>query len=120
MIKFDHKGQSFNFKMPDGRDKYQTCLGGLCFIFTSSILLLYSLTTLVELVERQNYFIINTETEGDLTRDYSNTTFGYDDGFAVAAAVSGAGFTLGDGNEDPEIGSVKFVIKYWDYPTDPV
>ena len=25
---------------------------------------------------------------------------------------------MGTGNEDPEIGSIKFVIKYWDAPTD--
>ena len=43
----------------------------------------------------------------------TNTTFGYADGFMVAAAV-----TAFDGSsvdiQDPEVGEVKFYLKSWD------
>ena len=46
----------------------------------------------------------------------SNYTFGYDNGFAVAAAFWR---DLGENEEyDEEVGSIKFVIKHWKSPDD--
>ena len=115
-VKFDIEGQAFRFKLPDGKDKYQTCIGGVCYIFVSIILLLYSVSTLIELVTRQNYTLVTKEFEG--VNVYSSFTFGKDNGFAVAAGISGSDNNWDAGEEDLEIGQLKFVIKHWNDVTE--
>ena len=46
--------------------------------------------------------------------------FNYDNGFAVAAAVTYGDARLNEAEEDPEIGQLKFVMKFWNNATQGV
>lgn len=59
---------------------------------------------------------MNKEFEG--VNVHSSFTFGNDNGLVIAAAVSGPGNDWETGEDDPEIGVPKFLIKFWDDPTD--
>ena len=117
-VNFDLEGQAFALKLPDGRDTYKTCIGGVCYILVSIVILLYAATTFAELLIRENYSLVTKEFTGaNLDSTYN---FGPSNGFAVAAAISGAGYDWGDGSEDASTGRLKFVLKSWNNPTDSV
>ena len=114
-MNFDLVGHNFNFKLPDGEEYYKTCTGGFCSLTFFLILLAYSAATGVQFFAKDVYTIVKRDTEGFYLD--SNYTFGYDNGFAVAAGVWLNPESLSE--LDPEInhheiGQTKFVMKYWE------
>ena len=118
MRKFDIYSPNFQFLLPDGNAQYQTATGGTLCIFFGLIVLIYSLSTGIKLVNREGYSLVELTNE-NVYRD-SDFSFSYDDGFAVAAAITYGNTTLNTLQEDPEIGQMKFVIKYWQNSTQGV
>ena len=84
--KFDLYSPNFQFLLPDGNSQYQTATGGALCIFFGLIVLIYSLSTGIKLVSREGYNLVELTNE-NMYRD-SDFSFGYDYGFAIAAAIT--------------------------------
>ena len=112
--KFDLYSPSFQFRLPDGKSEYQTATGGTFCLLFSALVLVYAITSGINIIRREGYSIVEMAKEGV----YSDLTFSFkkDDGFAVAAAVWHGDTSLNMEDEDPEVGQIKFVIKNWENP----
>ena len=111
IVNFDLQGPEFKFKLPDGKENYKTCTGGLCSIMLLITLLAYSITSGIEFQLRENYTIKKKEYE-EIFLD-SNYTFSGENGFAIAASFWMPNYFDKDFWSDPEIGQLNFYIKYW-------
>ena len=109
--KFDFIGPEFKFLLPDGEETFRTATGGAFCIFFSILILIYIVGTGIALRLREGYSLVELTDEGVYTD--SAFSFGYDNGFAVAAAVWYGDERLNTGVEDPEIGELKFIMKHW-------
>ena len=70
---------------------------------------------MIEFTSRDDYFLINSSQEDVLIgKDWS---FGREQNFAVAATISGYDIYLSNGEEDKDIGELKFYRKV--YEIDP-
>ena len=83
-VNLDLVGKEFNFKLPDGNERYKTCTGGFCSVILLIIMLIFAFATGLELKERKSYTI--QKTEYDNVFGDSDFAFSSADGFAVAAA----------------------------------
>ena len=83
--------------------------GAICSIFALFLVIVYAAYKVIVLVERSEYDILQELYEFKYDHTFH---FGLDDGFRVAAGITGF-----DGNytitEDPTIGEIKFYLKEW-------
>ena len=47
----------FKFKLPDGKTKFKTCIGGISTIMFGTLILLYAVTQFIVFYERSLYSI---------------------------------------------------------------
>lgn len=109
----------FQFKLPDGRKKFQTSTGGIVSIVLGILLLTTAVTQFMVFWDRTDYSIRESsqKPKEESVTDGCNSSkcVNKRTGFAVAAAYTGYGDSMD--SEDTEVGEIKFVIKHWDDST---
>ena len=88
MVVFDLSKNYFQFYLPDGRRRFQTCTGGVCGIILGILLLTYASTQFEVFWNRESYSILQKQYRNSL-EELDN--FNKSKRFAVAAAFSGTG-----------------------------
>ena len=76
---------------------------------------MYAISSGIKTANREGYSLV--EMTKDRVYKDSDFTFKKSDGFAVAAAVWYGDEKVNEKMDDPEIGQIKFVIKYWEDST---
>lgn len=101
--------EPFLLQLPDKQDKYQTMSGAILSVLTFVLLLSYAIVKIDDLISLQDYRVQYTK----VSDHFSNRdTFGYDDGFMLAAGL--VQWDEGEGQiEDLSFGQVKFYLKSW-------
>ena len=99
--------------MPDESEYYSTCLGTCLSIFCFLILVSYGGYKLQDLLIYSDYSLFKVN---ELHYYKDSDAFTTDDGFHIAAGVVSFEDDPNDGTyEDPEIGTLKFYMKSWDF-----
>lgn len=94
--------------MPDENEKYRSYLGVFLSIFTLILVISYGGFKFTALLNQQNYRLQEAvETDFYTTEE----TFSFNEGLQFAAALTTFGGTVEE--EDEEIATLKFLIKYW-------
>lgn len=94
--------------MPDENEKYRSYLGVCLSIFTLILVIGYGSFKFSDLLNQKNYRL-----QEAIETDYYATdeTFTFDDGLQFAAALTTFGGVVEE--EDEEIATLKFKMKYW-------
>lgn len=107
-MRFDIYKQPFHLLLPDGKEDYRTCFGGIVSILTSLLLLSFAAYKLDLLMGRVEYKV---QLRQELGYYEDTDRFGAKNDFAIAAAITGDYQPLM--NIPEEIGSLKFYSKSW-------
>ena len=71
--KFDRYSPGFQFRLPDGKSEYQTATGGIFCLLSSALVVIYAITSGINVMRREGYSIVEMEKEGV----YSDSTFSF-------------------------------------------
>ena len=115
LIRLDHFGQTFAFKVEDGSDVKHTKIGSCCTILLIFIILAYTGYKIHVLNSRQAVDVLQAIAENTFEDDY---IFGADQGLNVAVSISSINSAWTVSNEveeiDPSYGSLRFYKLRWD------
>lgn len=108
-LKVDFYKQPFKLLLPDGNDTYKTFIGSFLSVLTIITMVTYASYKFANLLDSSDFRVQERKHENQFA---VNATFGYQEGFAVAALVIGFENRTED-IIDPEIGELKFYLKQW-------
>ena len=98
----------FYFLMPDRTEYYRNYLGTCLSFFTLFLVLVYGFIKFGDLMEYKDYKVFEIKEENYFK---DSDKFTSNDGFNIAAGIFGFEENF---KEDPEVGTVKFYLKFWD------
>ena len=107
VVKFDAFAQSFRFRLPEGKEKFQSCKGCCLTLLLLTVLVFYGVMQSIKLVTFDETDVMVSQRDA-----YFDTNEVYSDNLMYAF-----GITAYDSNrepiEDPSIGQLKPYYKNW-------
>ena len=110
MLRFDLYKQPFRLLLPDGKNEYRTFTGAVLSLCTILIVIFYGGIKTRALVGREDFKIQKYVEESYYD---SMEKFTYEDGFAVAASLTGEDNEYRPKQEDPKFGALNFYHKMY-------
>ena len=112
MLKFDLYKQPFRLLLPDGRNEYRTFAGAILSLATICIVMAYGSNKLERLLGRDDFKIQRYVEEYlyEVKEAYNYK----DNGFMIAATMTGLHDVGGPKNIPPEMGALRFYRKFYE------